>query len=164
MTYGELDKDSRIIASRLQEFGLVPQKDLIGIISKNCYEQDAIMLGAYRRNIANICLYKNHENLLQILKETQVRILFLDTKPQLDRVLQMHEIYVEKIVLIGNFIVDIDAVQKSTIQVISWKTFMTVEVADFEEISPKTESLATISFSSGASGMPKASLILGYQL
>ena len=141
----------------------MPQKDLVGITSKNCYEQDAIIIGAYRRNIANICLDNNHENLLGILRETEVRLLFLDTKQQLDRVLQMQDISVEKIVLIGNFIVDIDAVQKTMIQIISWNTFMATEIATYDEISPKPDSLATISYSSGTSGLPKASLILGYR-
>ena len=73
-----MDKDSKLIATKLQHYELGPG-DMIALIGSNCYEYDAVIIGAYRLNVANVRIHHDtdHSKLHKIVTETKSKELSL---------------------------------------------------------------------------------------
>ena len=56
-TYGDLASTSQRLGNAFNKLGLESGKSKIAIFSANCFEYDAIIIGGYFQNLANVSLY-----------------------------------------------------------------------------------------------------------
>jgi len=152
-TYGDLASTSQRLGNAFNKLGLESGKSKIAIFSANCFEYDAIIIGGYFQNLANVSLYDTlgEDAVKFILEQTEAPICFIQDQKKLDIILKVKPESLKTIVMLKEYKTD-----NNEVNIVSFEEFKnTGDTSDSNNTIPTSSDMATINYTSGTTGNPK---------
>jgi len=160
-TYGQVRDDAKKFGRFLEQAGLEPGTDIIGIFSINNYAYDVAILGGYYRNLTNCSLYDTlgEQAVQYICQQTEMKLIIVENLQKLKMLFNVDCSTVKQVVLM-NSKPDEEIPTKEGVSVITWAEALKAgEEGSLNEARPTPDSLATLNYTSGTTGNPKGVML-----